>query len=117
MKRPDSIFRRALALPAESHERWDQVVALHKRGDHATFRAAADLVESPDPATRMLGVDVLAQLGAESNVSVEQRPFAAPAAKLLLDTFLQKRTLRCWPASVLRSVICATRGAFLLCVV
>jgi HEAT repeat protein len=33
----------------------------------------------------MLGVDVLAQLGAESNVSVEQRPFAAPAAKLLLD--------------------------------
>jgi HEAT repeat protein len=85
MERPQAIFSRALALPAESHERWNQVVALHKRGDHATFRAAADLVESPDPATRTLAIDVLAQLGAEPNVRLERRPFAAPAAKLLLD--------------------------------
>jgi HEAT repeat protein len=85
MERPEAIFSRALALPAESHERWDQVVALHKRGDQATFSAAADLVDSPDPITRTLAVDVLAQLGAEPNVGVEQRRFAAPAAQMLLD--------------------------------
>jgi HEAT repeat protein len=85
MEGPEEILDRALALPAESHERWDQIGALHKRGDHATFEAAADLLDSPDPARRLLGVDVLAQLGAEENVPVERRPFAAPAAQLLLQ--------------------------------
>jgi HEAT repeat protein len=85
MEGPEEILDRALALPAESHERWDQVVALHRRGDHATFEAAADLIDSPDPARRVLGVDVLAQLGAEGNVPVERRSFAAPAAQLLLQ--------------------------------
>jgi HEAT repeat protein len=63
----------------------DYVVALHKRGDSDTFRAAADLLGSPDPNRRVLAVDVLAQLGADRDVPVERRPFASPAADVRLD--------------------------------
>jgi hypothetical protein len=70
MERSEEILDRAVGLPAESHERWDCVVTLHRRGDAATFHAAADLLRSFDPARRVLAVDVLAQLGAERNVPV-----------------------------------------------
>lgn len=84
MKSPESTLAAALVLGPDSHERWDLVVVLHKRGDAATFRAAATLVPSPDPAQRALGADVLAQLGAPA----DERPFSVQSVDRLLHQLI-----------------------------
>lgn len=60
MERSEEILDRAVGLPSESQEPWDCVVALHRRGDAATFHAAAEFLRSSDPTRRVLAVDVLA---------------------------------------------------------
>lgn len=85
MERPEDTIERALSEPADSEDRWRFVVALHGRGDEATFTAAAALLDSPDAERRSLGADILAQLGAAKDVPVEERPLAAPAAELLIE--------------------------------
>jgi hypothetical protein len=75
MERSEEILDRAVGLSSESQEPWDCVVALHRRGDAATFHAAAEFLRSSDPTRRVLAVDVLAQLGAERNVPVEEPTF------------------------------------------
>lgn len=85
MERPEDTINRALAEPIDSDERWHFVTVLHERGDDATFRAAVALIDSPDADRRALGADILAQLGAVKGISVEKRPFAAPAAELLIE--------------------------------
>jgi hypothetical protein len=85
MENAEQILEAALRLPVESSERWDLVMDLHRRGDLATFQAPSALVSRPEPVTRALGVDVLAQLGAYSEVSLHDRPFRTQAVQLLLD--------------------------------
>ena len=98
MESPESVLAAAFVLGPDSHERWDLVNALHKRGDAETFRAAAALLASPDPAKRELGADVLAQLGTPA----DERPFSARSVTLLLDQLSTE------PApAVLRSIVSA----------
>lgn len=84
MKPAREVIEDALREEPDSHERWDHIVALHKRGDDESFVAAAELLDSPDPDRRALAADVLAQLGAAAGVPVEEGPLAGPAFRLLL---------------------------------
>lgn len=81
---PQDLIAAALAEPADSHERWKHVVALHRRGDDATFQAAARLLGEPDPGRRALAADILGQLGTDVDVPVEARPFRRRAGDLLV---------------------------------
>jgi HEAT repeat protein len=85
VERPEDTIEHALAEPADSQERRRFVTALHGRGDEATFRAVAALLDSPDVERRSLGADILAQLGAAKDAPVENRPLAAPAVELLIE--------------------------------
>ena len=81
---PQDHIAAALAEPPDSHERWDHVLSLQRRGDEATFQAAIDLLDSPEPAGRILAANVLGQLGVEAGVRVEQRPFRRATGELLV---------------------------------
>lgn len=85
MKPAREVVEDALREKPDSHERWDHVVTLHKRGDDESFVAAAELLDSSNPARRALGADILAQLGAAPDVPVGDRPLAGPAFGLLLQ--------------------------------
>ncbi|MEO5874291.1 MAG: ankyrin repeat domain-containing protein [Streptosporangiaceae bacterium] len=58
---------------------WETVRTLQTRGDTETYDKAVGLCASPDVLTRMLGVEVLSQLGRTG-----ERPFAARSLPLLL---------------------------------
>lgn len=85
MKSPEEEIEEALREDPDSDERWEHVVGLHRRGDEATFRAAASLLDNEEPARRALGADILAQLGAARDVPVAERKYAGPAVDLLLE--------------------------------
>lgn len=85
MKPAREVVEDAFREEPDSHERWDHVVTLHKRGDDESFVAAAEMLDSPNPDRRALGADILAQLGAAPGVPVEDRPLAGPAFRLLLQ--------------------------------
>ncbi len=68
----------------ESEARWRLVSELHRRDDQATFSAAETMLSSPAVERRILAVDVLAQMGAEAGVAVEDRRFRNPAITVLL---------------------------------
>jgi HEAT repeat protein len=84
MEAPETILAAALALPVDSHERWDHVRRLHERGDSVTFLAAAALLDSPERSRRVLSADVLAQLGAARHIPAGERPFTRQTVELLL---------------------------------
>jgi HEAT repeat protein len=67
---------------AQSEPRWRYVRALHARPEKAVFARAVSWCKSPDVIERVLGADVLAQLGAVSDVG--SRPFGAESAPLLV---------------------------------
>lgn len=82
--RPDprstvDLFAAALALDFEDDPRWSLVGALQRRATAEVFEAAADRCRGPDPRGRLLGVDVLGQLG------IETRPFHERALPLLIS--------------------------------
>lgn len=60
----------------------DRLRELQQRGEEA-FRLGAAALDDPDPRRRRLGADVLAQL--DFHREVDERPWRAPAADLLLD--------------------------------
>lgn len=68
----------ALPLDVEDDERWRLVHALQRRATAEVLEAAVELTRAPDPRARLLGVDVLGQLG------VEARPFHEQALPLLI---------------------------------
>ncbi len=86
MKAASEVIDDALREAPGSEERWAHVVSLHRRNDEDAFRAAAALLESPDPVRRELAADILAQLGAGD----DERPFASPAVELLIERIEQE---------------------------
>jgi HEAT repeat protein len=66
------------ALAGDDDARWEVVVALQRRPTPEVFSAMAALCASPEAPRRLLGVDVLGQLG------VDARPFREEALPLLL---------------------------------
>jgi HEAT repeat protein len=79
----DQLIASARAEPRDSPARLPLVAALQGRGDRDTFEAAMELVRSPRVHDRILGVDILGQLGAREGVSVEMRPFRKDTVLLL----------------------------------
>ena len=63
----------------DSEQRWNHVVALHRRTDVAIFERAAAWCGSEQPLLRALGADVLGQLGC-----LDSHPFAAASTPILL---------------------------------
>ena len=59
---------------------WTVLRALHRRGDRATFEAAAAWCASGDPVVRVLGADVLGQLGTGPGAT---SPFAGASTAVL----------------------------------
>jgi HEAT repeat protein len=75
-----TLVARALADPdPDSDDRWSIVQELHGRSDRLTFEVACALVTSADAAERVLGADILGQVGYREN-----RPFAAETLPVLL---------------------------------
>ena len=72
----DALFDLALGSDEESDEYWRAVTELWRRGDRATFERACSLTQEAAEPARIVGVDVLAQLG-------EGRPFRSEAVPLL----------------------------------
>jgi HEAT repeat protein len=73
------LLSRAALMDREAGERQDIVAALHRRTDRLAFEAARALARSDHAAERVLGLDVLAQLGYAQN-----RPWAAETLPLLI---------------------------------
>lgn len=72
------LIARALADDdPDGQARWSAVTRLHARGDIETFTAARTLCASDVPAERVLGVDILGELGGAP------RPFADKTLSLL----------------------------------
>jgi HEAT repeat protein len=82
--RLDTHITQALAAPRESDERWHHLRSLHLRGDEATFRAAADLLESSDRDAREVGSDILAQLHTAAASSQDAERMRERAIQVLL---------------------------------
>ncbi len=81
----DRLFEGALAVPdldANQDEYWSKVRQLHGRTDEATFLVAAALAESMDDNRAELGLDVLGQLGYESNYPFRARTIPVVISRL-----------------------------------
>jgi HEAT repeat protein len=81
----------AALAATDSDGRWNCVVQLHRRDHQETFDAARELCRSADTRRRILGVDVIAQLGARVGIPVEQRQYRAAGVQLLLDLIEHER--------------------------
>jgi HEAT repeat protein len=68
---------------AQSQSRWLYVRELHRRGGESIFRGAVAWCSSQEPLERILGADVLAQLGASEANS--PRLFAEQSAPVLIN--------------------------------
>jgi HEAT repeat protein len=82
----------ALAIDDEDdHQYWDLVRELQRRGDASTFQVARDLCAQPSEPARVLGINILAQLGFSAG-----RPFleeTLPVAVQLADSAQSPRML------------------------
>ena len=77
------LIEQALAAAAGSEERRTPVRDLQRRHDRETFDAAMALCRSEDPRRRVLGIDILSQLGYLENDA--DRPFREPTIVWLLE--------------------------------
>lgn len=77
----EDLLRRAAAIDdRESDERWAIVRELHRRTDRGTVDAACVLARSPNLQQRILGLDVLAQVGYAAD-----RPFLDESLPVVID--------------------------------
>ena len=63
-----ALLQQAVALARnepvlQSEDYWARIRALHFRAGKDVFEAAVELCSSPDPISRAIGADILAQLG------------------------------------------------------
>ena len=93
----NELIARAAAIGTQaSGDRWEIVRQLHIRTDRATFDAACALARSADANERVLGVDILSQIGYAAN-----RPFHQDTITILLAASEDEQ------ASVVASAIAA----------
>ena len=76
----DLLQRATATTDRESEERWDIVRHLHGKTDRRTFEAASVLARSGDLQQRVLGLDILAQVGYRAS-----RPFADETLPVVLE--------------------------------
>jgi HEAT repeat protein len=92
------LIKRALAVGDTEDDRyWDVVRELQRRGDIPAFEAASALCAAPTPASRELGLDVLAQLGYTIG-----RPYLEETLPIVFTLCSAEE-----PKRVLTSAICA----------
>ena len=73
------LLGRAAAMGREAKERWDIVGQMHRRTDRPAFEAARSLARSDCADERVLGLDILGQIGYPQN-----RPFAEETLPVLV---------------------------------
>lgn len=83
------LVQRTLALARsepvlQSDEYWAHIRALHFRANRDVFEEAVGLCANPDPISRAVGADILAQLGVRKGASVADYPFADESAPILV---------------------------------
>jgi HEAT repeat protein len=81
MRTAAQVIEDALREEPDSDKRWEHVTTLHRRNDEDAFHTAVALLDSDEPQRRELAADILAQLGAGKDA----RPYARPAAELLIQ--------------------------------
>lgn len=90
MTRPEDdlhlLLGRAAAMDAEADERWDIVREVQGKPGRAAFEAALALARSAHAAERMLGLDVLAQIG-----YAQGRPFVEETLPVLAAACADER--------------------------
>lgn len=81
----ECVLRLAAEDPTgQSDKRWDVVLVLHTRAEPLVYQRAAEWCASDQPFERMLGADILAQLGATTKVVARRRrPFARQSTPIL----------------------------------
>ncbi len=57
------LLGRAAAMGRAAKERWDIVGQMHRRTDRPAFEAARSLARSDRAGERVLGLDILGQIG------------------------------------------------------
>ena len=82
----EAISRAAAIDDRESHARWDLIGRLHRRTDRAAFEAALAAARSADPAARLVGLDVLGQIGYRAD-----RPYHEETLPVLIAEIDQAR--------------------------
>jgi len=75
----NTLLRRALQASSDSHSYWNCVSELHFRGDDIVFEEANKYCQSRKIKEKILGIDVLAQLGSSS------RPYNEKTLNILLS--------------------------------
>lgn len=84
----EELLRRASGYADRNDdERWEVVAALHCRADRLAFDAACHLVEADNGADRVLGLDILGQIGVLAN-----RPFLEETLPVLIAASADNRT-------------------------
>jgi len=76
----DKLLERAAAMDLESEERWEIIRKIQRRADRPAFDAACAFAHSDSWAKRVLGLDVLGQIGYKQN-----RPFAEETLPILIQ--------------------------------
>ncbi|MFE6049285.1 HEAT repeat domain-containing protein [Kitasatospora sp. NPDC056446] len=74
------VLRAAALMDPDEHERWHVVGDFHLRADRSAFEAACVLARAADPRERMIGLDVLGQLGFGAD-----RPFLEEALPIVVE--------------------------------
>lgn len=74
----DKLFFRLLNNKSDKTY-WDNISELHSRPKNSVFKKCKDLVNSDIPKERMIGIDILAQLG------ISPRPFFNETIELYFD--------------------------------
>lgn len=84
------LVQRTLALARsepvlQSDEYWAHVRVLHFRSGRDVFEEAVELCANPDPVSRVVGADILAQLGVRKGARVADYPFAGESVPMLVS--------------------------------
>ncbi|MDR1890297.1 MAG: hypothetical protein LBQ81_13145 [Zoogloeaceae bacterium] len=89
----EKLFSRLIDNRSEK-DRWEKIRILHKRPSDEVYARCVELAHSENTKERIIGIDVLAQLGAA--IGVKRKPYEKQALRLyfdLLDREQDTRTL------------------------
>lgn len=79
----NTLIRRALEESDNDDKYWDFVRELHERGTYEVFKEAKKLCHSKLTKNKMLGINILAQIGAGMDVRFGNRPYRMKSLNIL----------------------------------